>query len=101
MPSPEEAMAFFAKLSAGKESELQAQAQAEAEERMASIMGRKPEAEPQVKPEAVTPPPTVAETPPLPTVPVPLSPQEEPLKPAIEEQPAWLVGEGAMPSAEE
>jgi hypothetical protein len=42
MPSPEEAMAFFAKLSAGKDADLPAHAQAEAEERT-SIMGRKPE----------------------------------------------------------
>ncbi len=101
LPSAEEAMAFFAKLSAGKEAELQAQAQAEAEERMASIMGRKPEAKPEVKPEAVTPPPTLVEAPPLPAAQVPPSPQVEPPKPAAEEQPAWLTGEGALPSAEE
>ena len=39
MPSPEEAMAYFAKLTAGKEVELQAQAEAEAESRMAEHHG--------------------------------------------------------------
>lgn len=108
MPSPEEAMAYFAKLSAGKEAELQAQAEAEAEERMVSIMGRKPETKLEAQPKVVTPspapvvspePPKV-EAPPPPTVHVPPSPQVEAPKPA-EEQPAWLTGEGAMPSAEE
>ena len=94
MPSPEEAMAYFAKLSAGKEVELQAQAEAEAEERMASIMGRKPEAKPEVEPEVVTPPvPVVAKMPEVPPVEAP--------QPPVEEQPAWLTGEGAMPSPEE
>jgi hypothetical protein len=98
LPSPEEAMAFFAKLSAGKEAELQAQAEAEAEERMASIMGRKPES----KPEVAAPPPLKVEAPPPPgpTI-VPELPQVEAPKPPVEEQPAWLTGEGAMPSAEE
>jgi hypothetical protein len=99
MPSPEETMAYFATLSAGKEAELQAQAEAEAEERMASIMGRKPEA----KPEAAAPPPVQMEAPPAPPVPVevPEPPQVEAPKPPVEVQPAWLTGEGAMPSAEE
>ncbi len=39
--SPDDALAFFARLTAGKESQLQAEAQAEGESRMAAIMGRK------------------------------------------------------------
>ena len=82
MPSPEEAMAYFQKLTAGKEAELQAQAQAEGEARMADIMGRKPAP----KPEPAPPPP------PAPVAPPP---------PPVEETPAWMTGEGAMPSPEE
>jgi tetratricopeptide (TPR) repeat protein len=51
MPSADDALAFLAKLAAGKEDELQAQAQAEADMRMAEIMGRKPiEVKPEEKP---------------------------------------------------
>ena len=82
MPSPEEAMAYFQKLTAGKETELQAQAQAEGEARMADIMGRKPAP----KPEPAPPPP------PAPVAPPP---------PPVEETLAWMTGEGAMPSPEE
>jgi len=90
MPSPEEAMAFFQKLTAGKEVELQAQAQAAAEARMADIMGRKPAAAPAPTPEPVTPPP-----------PTPVqAPPEAPPAPSAE-TPAWMTGEGAMPSPEE
>ena len=47
MPSADDALAFLAKLAAGKEDQLRAQAQQEADVRMAEIMGRKPaEAEP-------------------------------------------------------
>ncbi len=91
MPSPEEALAFFQKLTAGKEVELQAQAQAAGEERMADIMGRKPAATPAPTPEPVTPPP-----PP----PVQAPPEAPPPAPAVE-TPAWMTGEGAMPSPEE
>jgi tetratricopeptide (TPR) repeat protein len=58
MPSPEEAMAYFQKLTAGKETELQAQAQAEGEARMADIMGRKPAQVEPVAPPPITPAPT-------------------------------------------
>ena len=58
MPSPEEAMAYFAKLTAGKEVELQARAEAEAESRMTEIMGRKPAPAP--TPAPVMPPATCA-----------------------------------------
>lgn len=62
MPSPEEALAFFQQITAGREAELQAQAQAEAEARMAELTGRKPEAvTPPAAPIEVTPPPPVAE----------------------------------------
>ncbi len=40
--SPEDALAFFARLSAGKEDQLRAEAEAEGESRMATIMGRQP-----------------------------------------------------------
>ena len=79
MPSPEEAMAYFQKLTAGKEAELQAQAQANAEARMADIMGRKPTA----APAPVTPPPEVLPPPPVVEVSAP------------------LADEGAVPSPEE
>ncbi len=46
MPSADDALAFFAKLAAGKEDQLRAQAQLEAESRMDAIMGRKPVAAP-------------------------------------------------------
>jgi tetratricopeptide (TPR) repeat protein len=46
MPSADDALAFLAKLAAGKEDQLRAQAQEEADVRMAEIMGRKPEAKP-------------------------------------------------------
>jgi len=42
MPSADDALAFLAKLAAGKEDQLRAQAQEEADVRMAEIMGRKP-----------------------------------------------------------
>ena len=42
MPSSDDALAFLAKLAAGKEVQLQAEAQREADVRMAAIMGRKP-----------------------------------------------------------
>ena len=42
MPSADDALAFLAKLAAGKEDQLQAEAQREADVRMAAIMGRKP-----------------------------------------------------------
>ena len=42
MPSADDALAFLAKLAAGKEDELRAQAEQEADARMAEIMGRKP-----------------------------------------------------------
>jgi hypothetical protein len=42
MPSADDALAFLAKLAAGKEDQLRAQAEQEAEARMAEIMGRKP-----------------------------------------------------------
>ena len=42
--SPEDALAFFARLSAGKEDQLRAEAEAEGESRMATIMGRTPTA---------------------------------------------------------
>jgi beta-N-acetylhexosaminidase len=47
MPSADDALAFFAKLAAGKEDQLRAQAQLEAESRMSEIMGRKPVAAPE------------------------------------------------------
>jgi hypothetical protein len=82
-------MAFFAKLSAGKEAELQAQAQAEAEERMASIMGRKPEAAP------LTPPPTPVREP-QPVEEAPTMP-EWPTEPDIELAPEALVEAAPAP----
>lgn len=42
MPSADDALAFLAKLAAGKEDQLRVQAEQEAEARMAEIMGRKP-----------------------------------------------------------
>jgi hypothetical protein len=42
MPSADDALAFLAKLAAGKEDQLRAQAQEEADARMAEIMGRRP-----------------------------------------------------------
>jgi hypothetical protein len=96
MPSPEEAMAYFARLTAGKEAELQAQAQAEAETRMAEIMGRKPEPQPQPEP---LPPPVSAPIalPPAPPPTVAAAPAElvEAVMPAAEveaEMPDWLTG---------
>ena len=87
-------MAFFAKLSAGKEAELQAQAQAEAEERMASIMGRKPE--------AVTPPPAPVEIPEpkveAPPVIVPAMP-EWLIEPEVELAPEAVVEAALVPEA--
>ena len=44
MPSPDDALAFLASLSAGQEDELRAQAEAEAAARLEEIMGRKPAA---------------------------------------------------------
>ena len=110
MPSPEEAMAYFQKLTAGKETELQAQAQAEGEARMADIMGRKPTPKPaQVEPVApppITPAPTEelgieapveAEIPEWLAGPVPFAPtaptQESGLEAPVEaEIPEWLAG---------
>jgi hypothetical protein len=85
MPSPEEALAFFQRLTTGKEAELAAQAQAEAEARVAEIIGRKP------APGAVTPPvpPTVGQP--------PIEAVEEAPAPAIPEgPPEWLVTPAAM-----
>jgi hypothetical protein len=82
-------MAFFAKLSAGKEAELQAQAEAEAEERMASIMGRKPEAAPPLLPPTpVQEPKAVEEAPTMP---------EWPTEPEIELAPEALVEAAPVP----
>jgi tetratricopeptide (TPR) repeat protein len=103
MPSPEEALAYFQKLTAGKEAELQAQAEAEAEVRMADIMGRKSEAAPTPTPAPtpVTPSPVPVTPPPAPVV-TPQPPvAEAPPPPVTAETPAWLTGEGAMPSPEE
>ena len=88
MPSPEEAMAYFQKLTAGKEVELQAQAQADAEVRMADIMGRKPTAAPAPTPAQPAPPALV-------TPPVVLPP------PSVVKAPEPPAGEGAVPSPEE
>jgi hypothetical protein len=85
MPSPEEAMAYFQKLTAGKEAELQATAQADAEARMADIMGRKPTAAPAPKP----------------APPAPVMPPEVVPPPPVVEVPAPLAGQGAVPSPEE
>ena len=51
MPSADDALAFLAKLAAGKEDQLRAEAQLEADARMDAIMGRKPAAEAQPAPE--------------------------------------------------
>jgi tetratricopeptide (TPR) repeat protein len=56
MPSSDDALAFLAKLAAGKEVQLQAEAQREADVRMAAIMGRKP-VEPVAEPVAQVPQP--------------------------------------------
>jgi hypothetical protein len=93
MPSAEEAMAFFAKLSAGKEAELQAQAEAEAEERMASIMGRKPEAKPETAPLTLPPAPVREPQPVEEALPMP----EWPTEPEIELAPEALVEAAPVP----
>lgn len=86
MPSPEEAMAYFQKLTAGKEAELQARAEADAEARMADIMGRKP---------------TAAPTPePVPSAPVTPLPQAPPPPPVVQVS-AQLPEEVPVPSPEE
>ena len=109
MPSGDEALAWLAQLTAGKEEELQAQAEAEAEARLAEIMGRPQPAEaPPVEaaPEEAMAPPVEEpfgwtpfgepEAPPAPALPV------EEAVPTAEEvpAPAWLEGEG-MPSGDE
>ncbi len=77
MPSADDALAFLARLAAGKEDQLRAQAQEEAEARMSEIMGRKP-SEP--KPAEVKP---AAEVPPVSAGPIAVSQPEE-----LEEIPA-------------
>ncbi|HZY41578.1 MAG TPA: hypothetical protein VFF59_06225, partial [Anaerolineae bacterium] len=67
--SPDDALAFFARLSAGKEDQLRAEAEAEGESRMAAIMGRKVEPAKPIEPEPIvasvaevaTPEPSVPE----------------------------------------
>ena len=52
MPSADDALAFLARLAAGKEDQLRAEAEQEGESRMAAIMGRKPvEPEKPIEPE--------------------------------------------------
>jgi tetratricopeptide (TPR) repeat protein len=102
MPSPEEAMAFFQRLAAGKEAELQAQARAEAEARMAEITGRKPTPAPEAvtaPPAPVVPPSAKVEAPPPPEVeaPAPVAPlaveQVQPPQPVVEQPPMEAVEE--------
>ncbi len=83
-PSPEEALAWLSKISAGKEAELQAQAEVEAEARMAEIMGRPaPKVEaapPKVEPKVDKLAPKVEAAPPKvePKVEKPAPPKVEP-----------------------
>jgi tetratricopeptide (TPR) repeat protein len=76
MPSGDEALAWLAQLTAGKEEELQAQAEAEAEARLAEIMGR----------------PQIEEAPPVEAAP------EEAIAPPVEEPFGWMAfGEPEAP----
>jgi len=100
MPSPEEALAFFQRLTAGKEEQLAAQAQAEAEVRMAEITGRAPAPRP-AEPTPEVPPPPKVEVPAPAPVEAPPPPEAEAPAPAAEEAPAWMAEGGAMPSPEE
>jgi tetratricopeptide (TPR) repeat protein len=74
MSSPDDALAFLARLSAGKEDQLRAQAEQEAAVRMNEIMGRKTPAQPE-KPVIPQPPAAVKPTPP--PEPAPLEVPEE------------------------
>jgi tetratricopeptide (TPR) repeat protein len=67
MPSADDALAFLAKLSAGKEDQLRAQAEQEGTARMDAIMGRKTSSQP-ATPSAPTPVTTAPEA----AVPVPV-----------------------------
>jgi hypothetical protein len=60
MSSPDDALAFLARLSAGKEDQLRAQAQQEADVRMNEIMGRKAPAQPEKPAVQPTPQPEAA-----------------------------------------
>ena len=96
MPSADDALAFFARLSAGKEDQLRAQAEQEATVRMDAIMGRKsvgvapaaavsqpepePEPQPEVKPIEAAPVAVLAES--APAAPVPVTPPVAAVKPA-------------------
>ena len=78
--SPEDALAFFARLSAGKEDQLRAEAEAEGESRMATIMGRPSTA------------PLVAETPVEPAQPI----EQDSV---VETAPDWLSQLSAVAAA--
>jgi hypothetical protein len=88
MPSAEDALAFLASFTVGKEEELRAQAEREGEARMDAIMGGKKGTSP-LRPKREEEPPSAVEPapPPIP------EPQPEPI-------PYSPVGEG-MPSAED
>ncbi len=83
--SPDDALAFLARLSAGKEEQLRAEAEAEGEARMAAIMGRKTEPPPPEPPAAAAAP--VAAEPPLGQA-EPIGAAEEPEAVVTEYEPA-------------
>lgn len=88
--SPEEALAWLARIAEGKEEMLRAQAEREAEARMAEILGRRP---PETREPA--PPPAPMEAPPSPELPeIPAGEEmEEAVAEAGEEAalPEWLL----------
>ncbi|MCS6964814.1 MAG: tetratricopeptide repeat protein [Thermoflexus sp.] len=86
--SPEEALAWLARIAEGKEEALRAQAEREAEARMAEILGRRP---PETREPA--PPPEPVEVMPSPELPG-ISAGEEREEAAVEEEaalPEWLL----------
>ncbi len=87
MPSPDDALAFFARLTAGKEDQLSAQAEQEAEAHMADIMGRKPAEQPS-PPKPAAPEPARPTAPPAPARPV--APAESAAMPSPEDALAFL-----------
>ena len=95
MPSADDALAFFAKLAAGKEDQLRAEAEREADVRMDAIMGRKPVAEPKPAPEEK---PSIAPVGAAAVAGLAAATKREPAKP-VEPKPPAEIPE-AMPSAD-
>jgi tetratricopeptide (TPR) repeat protein len=99
MPSADDALAFLAKLAAGKEDQLRAQAEQDAETRMAEIMGRKPEVKPAREEESGTGLAAGVALGAAAVAGIAATKKDEPVAPSVAEAPAVVPEE--MPSADD